>query len=224
MLRLGLTGGMACGKTAVAEMLARRGAHVLYADRVAHELLEPGTNESQEIVRRFGQGILGDDGRIDRKRLAEAAFGAPGGSRIGELNAILHPAVISRQKRWMEEVAAREPHAIALVEAALLLEAGARHDFDKVLVVTCRPEQKVARLAKRWGIGEEAALRELDRRTAAQWSDERKAAAADYLIDNFGALEQTEAQVERLWPELQRLAEEHKRATQSSQRSKGTQR
>src|SRR5262249_40100077 len=147
-----------------------------------------------------------DDGRIDRRKLAEATFGAPGGSRISELNAILHPTVITRQNRWMKELPQREPETIAVVEAALLLEAGARRDFDKIVVVTCRPEQKIARLAKRWGLGEEAARKELERRTAAQWSDERKAAEADYLIDNSGTLEETERQAQRLWSQLQRSA------------------
>src|SRR5438270_11253453 len=111
---------MACGKTEVARMFAQRGAQIFFADQAAHELLEPGTEQFHEIARRFGERIIGDDGHIDRKKLAEAAFGAPGGSRIAELNAILHPPVIARQKQWAEEIAAREPHAITVVEAALL--------------------------------------------------------------------------------------------------------
>jgi dephospho-CoA kinase len=206
LLRLGLTGGMATGKTTVAEMLARRGAHVFYADQAAHELLEPDTEQFREIARRFGKRILGADGRIVRSKLAEAAFGSPGGSRIGELNTILHPPVIAAQRRWREEIEGTDPAAITIVEAALLLEAGEKHDFDKILVVTCRPEQKIARLAKRLNISEAAAQKELERRSAAQWPDESKADEADYVIDNSGTLEHVEQQVDRLWPELKRLA------------------
>ena len=206
MLRVGLTGGMACGKSAIAEMLKQRGAHLIQADLIAHQLMQPGEPAYERIVRRFGRDILKPDKTIDRARLAQAAFSAPSGSRIHELNEIIHPAVLAHQKRWMEDVARSDPDAIAVVEAALILEAGARSDFDKIIVVRCQPEQKVGRLAQRLGMTNDAARAELERRSAAQFSDEEKLGAADYVIDNSGTLAQTEAQVVELWPKLHELA------------------
>lgn len=202
MVRVGLTGGVACGKSTVAAMFARRGVQVLGADEVAHALLGPGEAVYDEVVRRFGRGILKPDGTIDRARLADAAFQAPGGSRIAELNALVHPAVMARQAAWLAEVARRKPQGVALVEAALILEAGARGQFDKLITVVCRPEQKVERYARRLGIGREAARIEVARRSAAQWPDEEKAQAADYVIENSGTEAETERQVETVWREL----------------------
>src|SRR5271166_4424197 len=145
MLRIGLTGGVACGKSTVGAMLAERGAHFLKADTLAHQLYAPGEPTYGSVVKQFGSGILNPDGSINRSRLANAAF--PG--RIGELNAIVHPAVIAAQNRWMTDVAQNDPDGIAVVEAALILEAGAANDFDKLIVVTCTFEQKVARYAQR---------------------------------------------------------------------------
>ena len=207
MLRIGLTGGMGCGKSTVGQMMAKRGAHFIEADRVAHELMQPGTPVYQEIVRRFGKDVLNPDGTINRSRLAEAAFGAPGGSRIAELNAIVHPGVLAQQNRWMQRLAASDPNGVAVVEAALLLEAGAAGDFDKIIAVTCNPAQKAARVAGRLGLSDAAARAELERRTTAQWSDDKKAAAADYRIDNSGSLADTERQVQKLWEKLRTLAE-----------------
>ncbi len=199
MLKVGLTGGVACGKSTVGEMFVSHGAHLVQADRIAHDLSAPGTPEYQEIIRRFGPAILRSDSTIDRRKLANAAFGA---GRIGELNAILHPAVIREQERWMEDLGAREPGAVAMVEAALILEAGVGSHFDKLIVVTCTPEQKVQRFAARHNVDHETARREVERRSAAQWSDEEKARAASYVIDNSGTLEATKAQVGRVWAEL----------------------
>ena len=206
MLRIGLTGGMACGKSAVGEMLKQCGAHVIQADLIAHQMLQPGEPAYEEIVRRFGRDILKPDKTIDRAKLAQAAFSAPSGSRIHELNEIIHPPVVAYQKRWMEDVGRKDPNGIAVVEAALILEAGARKDFDKLIVVTCKPEQKIARLAVRLGVTAETARAEVERRSATQLSDEKKLAAADYVIDNSGSLADTEAQVSALWPKLREMA------------------
>ena len=198
MVRVGLTGGIACGKSTVGAMLAKRGARLLDADTLAHQLYAPGAAVYDDVVRHFGREILNEDGTINRRRLAGMVF--PG--RISELNAIVHPAVIEAQNRWMEAIGREEPNAIAVVEAALLLEAGAQKDFDKVIVVTCAFEQKVARYAKRAGATLEAARFEVERRSAAQFSDEEKARHADYVIDNSGPLSETERQVEKIWNEL----------------------
>ena len=203
MLRVGLTGGVACGKTTVAEMLRRRGAHIIYADEIAHRLMSPGQPVYEEVVKRFGRGILKSDGQVDRAKLAEAAFGA---GRVKELNTIVHPTVITQQEQWMTEVGQKDPQAIAVVEAALILEAGVGRRFDKLVVVTCKPEQKTARYAARHRISEAAAKADVARRSAAQLPDSQKAAAAHYLIDNSGTREETERQVESLFSELQKLA------------------
>src|SRR5689334_4031029 len=181
MLRVGLTGGIACGKSAVARMFADLGAYVIQSDQIAHELYRPGEPVYAEIVRSFGDSIVKPDGEIDRPKLAAAAFGQ---NRIEELNRIVHPAVIERQAEWMRELALREPKAIAIVEAALIFEAGTNGRFEKMIVVTCRSEQKVPRFAARTGLDESAARAEVKRRAQAQIPDEEKVRRADYVIDN----------------------------------------
>ena len=122
-------------------MFVALGAYLLQADEIAHQLMQPGEAVYQEVVRHFGPGILDPDGRVNRPRLAEAAFGSGGEtdggppSRVQELNQIVHPAVVRKQEEWMEEVGRRDPHSIALVEAALILEAGAAQSFDRLVVV-----------------------------------------------------------------------------------------
>lgn len=197
-MRVGLTGGVACGKSTVGQMLVRRGARYLSADELAHQLYAPGAVAYEAVVRAFGREILRSDGTIDRKKLAGAAF--PG--RIQELNAIVHPAVVSAQNRWMSQSERDNPDGIAVVEAALLLEAGAQKDFDKVVVVACDFESKVARYATRAEVPLDAARVEVDRRSAAQLSDQEKARRADYVIENSGDLEDLERKVEDLWKKL----------------------
>lgn len=201
MLRVGLTGGMACGKSTVAGMFAELGIHVIDSDRIAHDLYRPGEPVYRELVKRFGGDIVKPDGEIDRARLAAAAFA---GGRFEELNRIVHPAVIERQRQWMEEVFHHEPDAIAMVNAALIFEAGVKGRFEKIVVVTCKPEQKVLRFAQRAGIDEAIARAEVERRGKAQIPDEEKIRRADYVIDNSGDLEKTRMQVERVFEELKK--------------------
>ena len=139
MLKVGLTGGVACGKSTIGQMLVARGAHLVRADEIAHQLMLPGQPVYEQVLQHFGPSIVHNDGTIDRQKLAEIAFS---GGRVQELNRIVHPAVVSYQNDWMEETGKREPDAVAIVEAALILEAGARNHFDKLIVVTCRAEQK----------------------------------------------------------------------------------
>ena len=200
MLKLGLTGGIASGKSVVGEMFVKLGAHLVQADAVAHWLMEPGRAVYEEVVHRFGREILNPDGSINRPRLAEAAFGtAP---RVKELNDIVHPAVIAHENEWMEEIGQRDPHAIAIVEAALILESGTANRFDRLIVVTCHPEQRVLRFARRLGISEDAARAEVTRRMAAQIPDEEKIKAADFVINNSRSLDFTEQQVQRVFAAL----------------------
>jgi len=198
MLRVGLTGGVACGKTTVAKMLRQRGAYILLADKLAHDLMRPGEAVYSRVVERFGRGILNQDGSINRPKLAELAFAG----RIQELNALVHPAVLEAEDRWMDEVGRGDPAAITVSEAALLYEAGGHQRFDRMIAVTCPFESKVRRFAQRVGITFEAARVDVERRMRAQWPDEAKAARADYVIENSGALEDTERQVEKLWQQL----------------------
>lgn len=203
MLRVGLTGGIACGKSTVGKMFSDLGAHLIEADTIAHELYRPGEPVYQELVDKFGPEIIREDGEIDRARLASLAFD---GGRVEELNKIVHPAVIRRQEQWMRQVGEKEPYAVAMVEAALILEAGVRSRFDKVIVVTCKPAQKATRYAQRMGIPEYAAQGEVERRSKAQLSDDEKVRRADYVVDNSGPLELTRQQVERIYAELKMLA------------------
>jgi dephospho-CoA kinase len=209
-LRVGLTGGLASGKTTVAEMFASRGAYVLYADKVGHELMEPGQPAYEEIIRLFGDSIVNSDKSINRAKLAEIAFGA---GRIEELNRIVHPAVSARLEQWVEEMSEFDPRAVLVFEAALILEAGLGKYFDRLVVVTSQAQQKLERFAKRTlhaghydELERAKALSEADRRIGAQLSDPEKVAAADYVIDNSGDLSHTERQVNRIYKELQQLA------------------
>ena len=208
MLKVGLTGGIASGKTVAADMFAVLGARVIQADRIAHDLMQTGQPVYDEVIRHFGSGILNPDGTINRSLLAEAAFSSAEGmpSRIQELNHIVHPHVIRRQEQWMDEMAQSDPQGIAVVEAALILEAGAANRFDRLVVVTCKPEQRIERWARRMKIDEETARREVTRRMAAQLPDEEKIKAADYVIDNSGSLDATKAQVEVVHWKLQNQA------------------
>ena len=205
MLRVGLTGGVACGKSTVAKMFADLGANITDADAIAHELYRPGHEVLEELVRHFGPEILKPDGELDRARLATLVFD---GGRVEELNKIVHPAVIRQQQQWMLSLGEKDPHAIAIVEAALILEAGVEDHFDRIIVVTCTPAQKVARFAQRTGMSGEAARAEVERRTKAQMPDEEKARHADFVIDNFGSVEETRQQVQRIYSELKVLAKQ----------------
>ena len=209
MLKVGLTGGIASGKSVVGEMFVALGAHLVQADRLAHELMDPGEPVYNQVVRHFGREILNPDGSINRPKLAELAFGAPDlpedqrGSRVAELNSIVHPAVIRSQEEWMQAVGAQDRNAVAIVEAALILEAGMGKRFDRLIVVTCAPEQRAARFAARQKMDLESANKEVQRRMAVQLSDEKKVKAADYVIDNSGSLATTHEQVTEIWKKLQ---------------------
>jgi dephospho-CoA kinase len=210
MLKVGLTGGIASGKSAVGEMFVALGARLVQADRISHSLMQPGELVYDEVVRHFGRGILNPDNSVNRSKLAELAFGSAGDertSRIEELNRIVHPEVIRRQEAWMEEMGRQEPRVVAIVEAALILESGAAERFDRLVVVTCTAEQRASRFASRQGIDFDAARKEVVRRMAAQLPDEKKIEAADFVIDNSGSLEQTRAQVRQVWEKLRAEAE-----------------
>lgn len=179
-------------------MFERRGAYVIKADEIAHKLMSPGQSVYDQVVQHFGREILNADGTIHRPELASLAFP----SRVKELNSLVHPAVVKYQDEWMAQVGRENPNAVAIVEAALIFEAGAASHFDRMIVVLCSFDQKVERFAKRTGMDLALAHEEVSRRSAAQLPDEDKAAEADYIIDNSGTLEHAERQVEQIWAEL----------------------
>ena len=217
MLRVGLTGGLGSGKSTAARMFAAKGAYVFYADEIGREMMQPGQAVYAEIVARFGPGVVRTDGALNRAELGRMAFGTSGNAgRIEELNAIVHPAVIARQAELIEEVAARDADAVAMVESALIFETkyggvgGWQRRFDKIIFVRASPELKIARFVAR-ARGEEtlseaarAGLEaEARRRLANQVETERNAARCDYVLTNDGSVEALQAQVDGLWPVLQ---------------------
>lgn len=208
MLKVGLTGGIAAGKSVVGEMFVSLGACLVQADRIAHSLMQPGEPVYNDVVRHFGREILNPDGSVNRAKLAEIAFGDPTQPadkrvpRIEELNRIVHPAVIRSQDEWMAAMGIQNRHAVAMVEAALILEAGLSNRFNKLVVVTCTAEQRAVRFAARQKVDLDSARKEVTRRMAAQLPDEEKIRAADYVIDNSGSLENTREQVRQVWEKL----------------------
>jgi dephospho-CoA kinase len=229
MLRVGLTGGLGSGKSTVAARLRELGAEVIEADELGRALMEPGQAVYAEIVRVFGPQVVGADGRLNRRKLAELAFQ---GGRLDELNAIVHPAVIAAQKVWMDGVFARDPGGIAVVESALVFEverdarargetegvlADWRKRFDCVIVVTAPDAVKIARFAAKTSAtddGRAAAEADALARLARQIPDSEKAARADYVIDNSGDLEALRLQVDGVWARLK--AESNKSSAQGS--------
>ena len=208
MLRVGLTGGLACGKTTVARMFEILGAQVLLADLIAQELMTPGQAVYHEVVKHFGREIVNHDGTINRSRLSKMVFGS---RRIEELNKLVHPAVIAKQEEWMSQVAEREKRGVAIVEAALIFEAGVMRRFDKLMVVTAEEELKIQRFARRvypQGTAEQIAQarEEAQQRIATQVPDRIKIQSADFVIDNSGTLEHTQEQANKIYQELQKIA------------------
>jgi dephospho-CoA kinase len=217
MLRVGLTGGLGSGKSTVAGYLRELGAEVIEADALGRALMEPGQKVFEHIVQRFGPDVLAADGRLNRARLAQLAFGE---GRVQELNAIVHPATVAAQARWMKEVFARDPAAVAVIESALIFEvvrdalargetdtplAVLKRRIDRVIVVTAPDELKIARYAARvspTGEDSKAAAADARARLAHQIADAEKAAQADYVLENSGDRAALRAQVERVWREL----------------------
>ncbi|MFZ5928256.1 MAG: dephospho-CoA kinase [Acidobacteriota bacterium] len=200
MLRVGLTGGLASGKSFVGEALASLGCHLLKADELGHRLLLPGTAVYDRVVEAFGSSILDTEGRIARRLLASIVFDEP--EKLSLLNSIVHPAVIEEEEKWMQRILASDPHGIAIVEAAILIETGSYKRFDKIVLAVCSDEQQIARAMKRDGLTREEAQARLNRQMPL--AEKRK--FADFIIDTSGEKEQTLEQVRRLHEELRRLA------------------
>ena len=199
MLRLGLTGGIASGKSAVAGMLRELGFPVLDADALAHRLMEPGQPAHDEVLREFGAEIAGADGRIDRAKLAAVVFADR--EKLERLNGIVHPRVLEEMQRQFAEWESRDTLGAAFVEAALIIEAGYHKLLDGVVVTWCKPEQQLERLLARGFSAEEAR-----RRIAAQMPVEEKLRYATERIDCSGTLKEIRKQVEALAAKLRRAA------------------
>ena len=189
MLRIGLTGGIASGKSTVASMLRDLYCPVLAADALGHELLEPGQTAYAEVVREFGIDILDSYGNVDRTALGEIVFADE--ERREKLNSILHPRIREIIEKWFAALDQPGGPELAIVEAALIIEAGFNQNLDKLIVCWCRRAQQVERLLER-GLTEEQALQ----RIAAQMPMEEKRSLADETIDCSGTLEETERAVE----------------------------
>jgi dephospho-CoA kinase len=199
MLRVGLTGGIGCGKSTVAAMMRALGCHVIEADPLAHKLIEPGQPAFQEVVRAFGADILHSDGHVDRGKLGAIVFADM--DKLLRLNAIVHPRVLKELERLFSEYAVANPQGVAVIEAALLVEAGYAKHLDRLVVAWCKPEQQMERLLA-CGMSRE----QIEQRLAAQMPLEEKRRRADDVVDCSVPLEETRAQVERLVAKLQQLA------------------
>jgi len=200
MLKVGLTGGLATGKTHVANTLAKLGCRVLSADQLGHEVLLPGGQAYDDVVREFGSKILGADGRIDRRALAAEVFDYP--ERLEKLNSLVHPHVIRREEQWLAQLARGEPGAIAVVEAAILIETGSYQRFDRLILTVCPPETQIRRHMERSGETEAEARNRL----ASQMPLEAKRRYADYVIDTSGSREDTDRQVREVFRKLEQEA------------------
>jgi dephospho-CoA kinase len=202
MLKVGLTGGVATGKSTVADVLRQKGCEIVDADRLGHAAIDPRGPAYDAVVAEFGPQILGtgcDTGKIARPKLAAIVFGNP--ERLARLNALVHPAIVELIERQCRAFLRRNPRGILVVDAALILEAGMKDRLQKLIVVDCDPEQQVARFVER-GLG---TAEEARRRIAAQMPREKKLAAADYIVDSSGTIEQTRERAEQLYEDLRKL-------------------
>jgi len=200
MPSFGLTGGIASGKSTVAAMFRDLGAKIIDADRLGHELLRAGSAVHEQIVNRFGRAILDAAGEIDRTRLGEIVFADAAGRAA--LNAIIHPAIMARREELLAAYHAENPAAVVISDAALIYEAHIESRFLKVIVTWCRPEQQLERLLAKGTLSREQA----GRRIQAQMPADEKRRRGDYVIDTSGTVEETQRQVEALYPQFELLA------------------
>jgi dephospho-CoA kinase len=196
MLKIGLTGGIATGKSYVLSVLSELGCEVIDADTVSHQVIEQGHPAYFDIINHFGRDILNKDGSINRAALGAIVFT----NEIARerLNEIVHPRVYEAQAEWFEQTRQRDTTAIAVVDAALMIETGSYRRFDKIIVVYCDPELQLQRLTERNGFTREQA----QARVSAQMPSEEKLKYADYSIDTSNGFEDTRRQVEKIYEEL----------------------
>jgi dephospho-CoA kinase len=200
MLIVGLTGGVASGKTVVSQVLREEGAYIIDADQIAKELVQPHQPAWNEIVKVFGEEILQEDGTIHRKKLADKVFADLKQREL--LNQILHPRIREEMDRRTKEIGQKDPEAIVVIDAPLLVERGEHHEIDKLIVVTSTQTQQIKRLKDRDGISPEEALRML----SSQMPLEKKVEQADFVIQNEGSLEETKKRAKEIFGELKEIA------------------
>ena len=200
MLKVGLTGSIAVGKSFVCEVLTELGAHVLDADKTARDVLKAGTVGLQRVVSEFGEGILTPDGELDRPKMASIVFADE--SKRQKLNSIVHPLVIEAQDLWIAERELEDPKGIAVIDAALMIESGGYTRFDKLVVVWCDSEVQLERLKERNGFDDAEALR----RIRSQMPQEEKKRFADYLIETNGGFEETRRRTIEVFGQLRLLS------------------
>ena len=198
MLNVGLTGGIAGGKSTVARMLAAKGAILIDFDELAHAVEEPEGPVWQGIVSHFGEGILLPDRQIDRRKLGAIVFADR--EKRDLLNRLVHPAVVAEWRRRLGEIEKTRPDAVVLSDVPLLIEAGLKTMVDMVLLVYLPPEEQICRLTARNGFPRE----EAERRVAAQMPIGEKIPQADIVIRNEGSVEETSREVSRVWEELRK--------------------
>jgi dephospho-CoA kinase len=199
MLIVGLTGGVASGKTAVSQVLKEEGAYIIDADQIARELVQPHKPAWDELIRAFGKGILQEDGFIHRKKLADKVFADPKKRKL--LNQILHPRIKEEMDRRTKEIGQKDPEAIVVIDAPLIVELGDHREMDKLIVVASTQTQQIERLKERDGIGPEEALRIL----SSQMPVEEKVNLADFVIRNEGSLEETKKRAKEVFKELRKV-------------------
>lgn len=199
MLKVGLTGGLASGKSFVGRSLADLGCFLIEADALGRQVLEQGGETYDRVIATFGQQIVDPDGRINRRRLAAIVFANP--AELAKLNALVHPHVKEREKALVAEFAREHPHGIAVTEAAILVETGSYKDYDRLIVAVCRPEQQIQRAMERDGLSREEVLNRLRR----QMPLEDKVKYADFVIDTSGSKEHTLQQVQTIYESLKNL-------------------
>ena len=204
MLRVGLTGGIGCGKSTVAAMMRELGCHIIDADEMAHALIARGTPACIEIRRQFGPGVFASDGSIDRARLASLVFAD--GQKLAALNAIVHPAVLSQIDKEFKRLSAIDPRGVAIVEAALLIESGYHLRLDRLILVSCTREQQMERLTNPT-FGRAMSREQAEQRIASQMTLEQKRKLAHEEVDCSGSLDYTRKQVQILVGRLTRMAD-----------------
>jgi dephospho-CoA kinase len=201
MLKVGLTGGIAIGKSFVSKVFTELGCHVFDADKIARDVVASGTTGFQQVVAEFGSEILAEDGSINRTKLGQIVFGNE--SKRQRLNAILHPLIIAEQDRLLSEAEAKDPKGIAIIEATLMIETGSYKRLDKIIVVHCDREIQIERLMHRNNYSRE----EAESRLSAQMPNEEKIKFADIVIDTSGGKEQTRQKVIEAYEQLRALAQ-----------------
>lgn len=200
MLLVGLTGGIASGKSVVAARLAEHGAVVVDADQIAREVVEPGTPALERIREEFGDAVISPDGSLDRAALGAIVFSDEGKRRI--LNAITHPAVLELSQRRFAEAGAADPDAVVVYDVPLLNEARSRAEFDVVVVVSAPEETRIDRMVALRGMSRA----EAENRIRSQVADSERRAMADIIIESGGSLDETLAQADDVWAQLRQRA------------------